>query len=325
MTILIPRRTLETEIKLAVGMKGFMRLQCWRPDPILHRCRIDTGWFPNKILDAGRNQMAQRNDWMLRCQVGTNNTAPLATDTGLLGYVAGTSTIQADNFGAQGSAPYYGWRQRTFRFAVGAGHGAQNLKEAGVGWATTGATLISRALIVDPLTQLPTVVTPLVDEILDVSYMLRYYPPLVDVAQSVVLNGLTYDTISRAAEVTNSGAWGNPIGTQIGEESLFSSDWSAFDGAIGTLTQSPSGIAASCDHANAFNEAYSNNSYQLSMQCNTGPTGWNLGAGIRSLRIKTKAGWYQSQFTRNPGGQTIPKDINYTMDMAWTLAWVEAP
>jgi len=311
-------------LRLTVGMKGFMRLQCWRPDPILSRCRIDTGWFPNKILDAGRNQMPQRDDWMTKCQVGTNNTAPLATDTGLLGYVAGTSTLQADNWGAQGSAPYYGWRQKTFRFGVGAGHGAQNLKEAGVGWATSGAALVSRALIVDPFTQLPTVVTPLVDEILDVSYLLRYYPPLVDVSQSVTLNGLNYDALTRAAEVTNSTAWGSYIGRQLGEVSLFSSDWSAFDGNIGTLTQSPSGLSAACDHANAFNEAYSNNSYQLSMQCNTGSTGWNLAAGIRSLRMKCTAGYYQTQFNRNPGSQTVPKDINFTMDMAWTLAWVEA-
>jgi len=326
MNIYVPeQKKLVVPVGLGLGMKGFMRMQVWRPDQVINRCRIDTGWFPNKLLNSGRNQMSQRSDWMNYAQVGTNNTPALATDTGLLSRVAGTSTIQSNSNGTQGSAPYYGWKRKTFRFGVGAGHGGFPISEGGVGWSATGANLISRALILDPITQLETTVSPLVDELLDLSYELRYYPPLADVNQSVTLDGLNYDVITRASEVTSSSYWSADIGAAIGQYALFNSDWRAYDGNIGTILQEPSGVAANCDNEDQFNQAYSNNSYQQDMQCNTGSAGWNLGAGIRSIRIKTTAGAYQSQFTRNPGGQTIPKTSSFTMEMVWRLGWTEVP
>ena len=59
-------------------------------------------------------------------------------------------TITDDIYGAQASAPYYGWRRKTFRFAVGSGIANENLNEVGIGWDTIeGAYLATRALIVD--------------------------------------------------------------------------------------------------------------------------------------------------------------------------------
>jgi hypothetical protein len=305
-----------------IGMKGFFRIKCWRPDDVLHRARIDTGWFPNKILDSGRNNMATENTWLDWCHVGTNNTVPTALDTQLLGFVVATNTIVENVHGAQASEPWFAWRRKTFRYLQGAGHGGNNLQEAGVGWGSSGATIICRALIIDPITQLPTTVTPLADEILDVTYELRYYPPLIDVNGTVTLDGVLYDTITRASEV-NSTIWSQNIGVEIGQYSPNNSSWSAYDGNLGLITQAPSGVVAACDNADQYDLAYSNNSYEQVMGSNTGITGWNLGAGIRSIRVQTTAGAYQTQFDSNPGGNTIPKTINQTMAMEWRIGWTE--
>lgn len=310
-------------IPLRFGMKGFMRVQVWRPDYILHRPRIDTGFFPNQILNNGRNNMNTQSSWLNYCRVGTDNTAPTALDTQLGNQKAYTNTVESNTTSTEGSAPYFGWRRKRFRFDVGAGHGGFNLSEAGIGWDTTGSTLISRALIIDPITQLPTTVTPLADEILDVTYELRYYPPLGDSTNSVTLNGVDYDTTTRAVAVTGS-RWSDDIGTAIGQYSPNNAAWSAWDGALGDITDaSPDGTSAALDNDDQVNESYSANSYQIVMVANCGPTGWNLGAGIRCINIKTTAGEYQTSFSSNPGGSTIPKTTDYTMQMKWVLSWSE--
>ena len=319
MSIVTPRKELFIACKTTIGMKGFLRLRTI--NKFSGKCRIDTGWFPNTILNAGRNIMATEANWMTHCQVGTDATAPSQSDTSLLGWVAGTSTIQTTTNGQQASPPYYGWKRRTYRFA--AGTVAANLSEAGIGWGLSGSTLISRARILDPILQTPTTITPLADELLDVTYELRYYPPLVDVTSpQVTLDSVVYDTITRAASVTGD-RWSASIGSKIGEYSNHVSDWLAYDGNIGTILTAPSGVSANCDNASQYNSAYVNNSYQIQINSNTGSTGWNLGAGIRSIRFRTTAGDYQTQFNAAVGGATIPKTAAYTMTMSWIIGWTE--
>lgn len=300
-----------------IGMKGFLRLQC--VNRFSGKITQDTGWFPNTILTAGRNIMADFN-FTTYCQVGTNSTVPTANDTTLPGYIDGTSNIVAQSDGQSGSAPYYGWKRKTFRIAPGL-IGGENLQEAGIGWAVSGATLISRALILDPILQTPTVITPLVDEFLDVSYELRYYSPTVDVVgPQVVLDGVTYNTLTRAANV--SGAfWSNYIGEKIGVYA-HKDYWVSYDGDIGTVLTGPSGVGKVCDGAGQFNSAYNSNSYEVKMTCPAGATAWNQ--DIRSILISTRAGQFQTQFnavgTVDPLGK-IPKNTNYAMLMEWTIGW----
>jgi hypothetical protein len=297
-----------------LGMKGFLRFQTI--NKFSGKVTSDTGFFPNLLLDAGRNYMATA-DFMTSCQVGTDNTAPNVSQTQLSGYHAGTTDIRSDVVGNQVSVtPYYGWRRKVFRFAPGTV--AANLSEAGVGWGTSGSTLISRALILDPVLQTPTTVTPLADEFLEVTYELRYYPPTTDVTSpSVTLNGIVYDTITRGAEV-NSQYWTDYIGNKIG---ALGSQWYAYDGNIGTVLQNPSGSFDDLDSYALTNETYQNNSYEQVISCFVDVNSWNLGSGIRSVRWRTTAGSFQTQFNANPGGATIPKSTSYFMNMKWKLAW----
>lgn len=322
MILINPRKELILPARLTVGMEGWYRIRSWRPDNVLHRARIDTGWFKNTILNNGRNNMASQANWLTHCHIGTSSIPPTQGDTTLGGFVVSTSTITEDTNSAQGSAPYFGWRRKTYRFNQGAGHGGQNLSEAGVGWSSTGSVLVSRALIVDPDTQLPTTVTPLEDEILDVTYEMRYYPPLSDVNNSVTLAGTNYDTVTRASLVTNS-IWSAYIGTSIGERSPTADTWRVYDGVLGTLEQQPNGTWVGHDSGDMVNETYQNNSYQRVIQAPTGPTGWNIAGGFRSIYIETTAGAYQTQFSSNPGGNTVPKDATYTLHLEWTLSWTE--
>jgi hypothetical protein len=320
---------------IGLKIKGFFKLEALKVkmdadgnpvldkngEPVIIGKRVLADWFPNLLLTSGRNALATQSNWMNAVQVGTDNTVPTAGDTGLLGFVAGTTTKHQDDFGAQASAPYYGWRRITYRYGVGAT--AANLSEVGVGWsASVGSNLVTRALIVDGAGD-PTTVTPLSDEILDVTYEMRYYPPLVDVTGTVTLDGVSYDYTIRASQVTSSTIWGQNIGSAIGQSSVNSSVWYATDGTLGDITQAPNGVSASCDNADQFNLTYSNNSYQRGIGSTCGPTGWNLGAGIRSLRILTTAGAYQTQFAATSGGATIPKDGTKVMNMQWIIAWSE--
>lgn len=315
--LILPKKEIIVPVNLTVGMKGFLRLRTI--DKFSGKCRIDTGWFPNTLLDSGLNIMADRSDWMDHCQVGTDNTAPNSSDTGLLGHVAGTNDVQIETNGREATAPYFGWKRKTFRFAVGTV--AANLNEVGVGWANTGSTLISRALILDPILQTPVTITPLADELLDVMYELRYYPPLVDVTSpQVILDGATYDTVTRASEVTDA-AWSANIGSAMGWAT--SINWDAFDGAIGDILQAPSGNVVNHSGSGPFDSAYSNNSFEIDMNINCASAGWNLGAGIRCIRIETTAGRYQTSFTNASGGATIPKTTDFTMFMQWALGWTE--
>jgi hypothetical protein len=298
-------------------MRGFFRMDA--VNKFSGKVRPLTGWMPNSILDAGRNVMATQANWATKCQVGTDGTTPTPSDTGLGSFVAGTDTVQATAYGAQSSAPYYGWKRTTYRFAEGVAAG--NLSEAGVGWATTGATLVSRALIVDAL-GVPTTVTVLIDEFLDVTYELRYYPPLGDSAGTVELDGITYDTVTRAAIVTNSGSWGQIIGEKIAP-TVGTGFWVAYDGAIGDITVNPSGNSANCDTADQVSQGYVNNSYYIDVECPAGPTAWNLGAGIRCLSFLTEGGAYKTSFTAQGTGNTIPKTDLFTMIMVWRVSWAE--
>lgn len=304
---------------LNVGMKGFLRLQLI--NKFSGKCRIDTGFFPNTILDAGRNNMAVQANWLTYAKVGTDNTTPSQSDTSLLGHIASTNDIQSDVHGAEGSAPYFGWKRKVWRFPVGP-IGNENLKEAAIGWGPNDDDIISRALIIDPILQTPTTITPLADEILDLTYELRYYPPLVDALSTVTLNGVIYDTITRAADVTGS-RWSSDIGSFIGQYSLFNSDWGAYDDDIGTILQSPSGLLTSCDNDDQVNSSYQNNSYEMQVNSACGPSGWNVPGGIRSIRIRTTAGDYQTQFNAQSDDSKIPKTSSFTMDMAWKIAWSE--
>jgi len=316
---------------MKIGMQGFFQMEAFKPilDDEGHIIGEQPGtrrelmpWSPNMLLTIGKNRMGSNSDWLNCCQVGDDGTLPTVDDTGLIGYVAGTSNIQDTVVGAQGSYPWYGFKRKRFRFALGAVVGI--IAEVGVGWSTAnGPYLVSRALIVD-MFGVPSTATVQADEVLDCNYEFRYYPPLVDSTGVVTLNGEDYNYTIRASEVSNSLAWGNYIGEQINVKGSYTYDWRAFNGTIGALTLAPNGVAANADATTWSAQAYSNNSFERILYFQCGPTGWNASGGIRSIQIKTSAGYYQTEFGSVLDNSPVPKTSFFTMYMEWILQWVTA-
>lgn len=298
------------EILLRPTVRGFFKLTAIRPDG---RERPLTGWFPNLITDVGLNRIGT-GSYLTACHVGSNNTTPTVADTILAGFVAGTTTIQAESYGAQTTAPYYGWKTRTYRFAQGVATG--NLAEVGIATGKTngGATIMfSRALILDELGA-PTTVTVLADEVLDVTYQLRLYPPLTDVVQTgvTILGSGTHDITTRARAVT-SNSWGLYLGNTASFDPSGGSSIIAYNGAIGTITGSPSGAA---DSVSAYNVAYGNNNLYRDGGGTWGLNNGNLAGGIRSVVFSTSLGLYQTEFS-----PVLNKINSKTLNLLFRIAW----
>lgn len=301
--------------KLDIGVSGHFTM-------IAHggkRGRVVLAEFDNIILDAGRDRSCSGSSALGYCQVGTGTTTPTAGDTGLVAKIAHTNT-QQNNSMFPGSyvaaSPPYIQGSLTYRFAVGAAAG--NLAEVGIGWASSGS-LWSRALIVDSGGS-PTPITILSDELLDVVYTLRVYPPTSDVTGSVTLGGVSYSYTLRPNDMDNQWLYapyqmltGFIFTNPLGDATL-----QCFDGSIGSSTGSPSGTSASNYNNGAVNLAsYSSGSYQRAAEFVANLGACNIAGGIKSMIFIAPAGsgpgygiQYQAEFSPN-----IPKDATKVLKL----------
>lgn len=291
------------QITLNQGIKGYFRLVKHKADaegnPIPGTEVVAADWFPNLITDGGLNLYAGSGVYCIEnCRVGTGSTAPAVTDVALVNQVgtrtydsgAGESTVESEHT----TAPYYGAVRRTYRFATGAAAG--NLAEVGVGQAPLhGNILFSRALIVDALGN-PTTITVLSDEILDVTYELRAYPSTSDVEDSIVLDGITYNTTLRMAL----GASGSltSVNTPWVPGAASSSMWSGgcnsvaygADAVLGTIATLPTAtssqqFASGLGDNRQTVQAYVNNSYYRDVLVSFGLTDANVTGGIGAMVV----------------------------------------
>lgn len=306
MNILLP--TIRAKVSGRITMMGT------RPDGS-RRLIAD---FPNLITDQGLNRLGIgpiRNT----CVVGTGSNAPDVADAQLQTTTARTNTGAPNIPGvtAQSTPPYYSQTYTGFRFPVGAAAG--NLTEVGIGWETAsglmGYALWARALILDGLGS-PTSVTVLSDEVLDVYYTIRLYPPLVDETYSINISGDSYDCISRAARVTSGGFWEAPSSRVLFTNFYSSNSYPRpSDGDIGAITADPSGVIywGSCSISN---NAYVNNSLIQDGVLSWGLDQGNLPGGIRSIFYQTGVGVYQTQFD-----PPIPKDNTKVLSVTFRVGW----
>lgn len=295
---------------LRVGFRGFIKLEAVRPDG---RVRPLTDWFPNLVTDVGLNRIGSGN-YLTACHVGSNNTTPTVADTSLGGYIAGTTTVQATSTGNTTVSPYYSWKRITYRFAT-AGAAAGNIAEVGIATAAAqaGSILFSRALVLDELGA-PTTVTVLSDEVLDVTYELRLYPPLTDVTGTVVISGsATHDYVLRASSVTSNTSWGYYLGSTASMSHRSGNELAVYNGAIGTITQAPSGSSLSVGLSNL---AYGNNNLYRDAVGSFGLNYGNVDGGIKSVRFATTLGAFQYELT-----PIVPKDNTKTLTLTQRVLW----
>lgn len=292
------------DLRPKATMQGFYKFEGVKPDG---RKRVIADWFPNLILNQGLNRIGSGGAFD-RCRVGSGTATPAITDTALQAEVGFTTLIQSQSNTTVATPTYHSRIVRTFRFNPGVADG--NLSEVGVGSASI---LFSRARILDALSN-PTTITVLPDEYLDVTYELRFYSPTADLSQTISISGTNYDVTLRAAEV-DAAQWSGSQILSAGSTAPLTVV-TAYTGAIGALTGSPSGTSAS--GATYFNPpTYVADSFQRTFSFQMGLNQGNLAGGIRSLYIHQGAlGAFQAQFTPN-----IPKDSTRTLTMPLTIAW----
>jgi len=301
------------QLKVKAGVAGKYRLRVGREG---EAPRIDTGWFDNLVTDAGLNYMGGNANWLDACQVGTDNTTPANADTALGAYVAGTTTQTDVTRAAQGSAPYYGSTTITYRFPSGTFAG-EALAEVGIGTASSGGTLFSRALITDGGGS-PTTVTVLADEFLDVTYQIQIVPPTGDITVSDVTDsgpaGTVHSITLRASEVTTFGSW--EVGINGDQVALVAGNTlKAYDGAIGAITTDPAGTSEII--TSISNDAYSNLSLERTASISFDLDDANFGTGLKSIKFKFDSGGsWQAEFD-----PVISKTATDTLSIDVSVSW----
>ena len=232
-------------IPITCGLEGIYRLTVRRPDGSVRETRE----FPNIITNWGLDAFGYATAEVLRCvTLGTDTTAPDATQTTLLAPGC-SSTVTGHNSppgtpgnttGVSGSSPYYGWMRVSRRFNQGVATGTWT--EIGIG-ETAVSNVFSRALILDGF-GVPTSLTVLAIEILDVEYEVRFYAPASDVVSTIAISGVTHDYTLRACNVNAVGAWGT-VGMMSTGKWAADSLAIVYTGDIGAVTEIPAGTAAS--------------------------------------------------------------------------------
>ena len=263
----------------------------------------------NLILDVGLNALGTTSV-VSACKVGTGVTPVAVSQTDLATPLAITSTLQSSSTGRNSTAPYYTWGRRTFRFSQGTAAG--NLTEVGVTYGD-GSSLFSRALIVDSEGN-PTTLTILADEWLDVTYELRVYQDLADKTFNINLLGVDHVVTVRPANVTTNPSDSSYFFDHFISWYYYYSQCSHYNGTIGTITGSPSGVGSSTGGTSYG--AYSQNSLQRSIIYGVGLDDANLEGGIQSTIINThKCSWQVGYVP------AIAKDSFKTLTMNYTLSW----
>lgn len=216
-------------IDINMGVAGYYRCEVTKART--GKLKYDSGWFKNIITDRGLVEFwnitkAGRDDTGSIggiCSVGTGNATPLVSDVALANWradAAGTNggappspnvvgyVAQVSVPGNPAYVPPYWFARYVYQFDTGAAAG--NLTEVGAHPSdmTHTADMFSRSLIVDDDGN-PTAITVLSDEILTVTWELRYYLDVTDHAFTFNLNGTpitgTYRLMNASSERASTG------------------------------------------------------------------------------------------------------------------------
>jgi len=268
-------------INMGAGISGEYRLVVTKPDGSISS---DTGWFKNLIVNQGLDRIGNGglNPIFQFCRVGTGTSTPVDTQTSLDAQIAASNSIGAATSNTNEGSPLYRTTLvNTCIFPQGAVVG--NITEVGIGWATTGATLFSRALILDNL-GFPTSVTLVAIDQLTVFYRVRLVPPLTDFSGSVTISGTPYNYTSRVA---SAGSFGNV-------QFLFTYDYFSSPGGavtyaagatLGAITAyGPTGTQSGTG-GSVSNGTYTNGNYYKDSNWTWSITQGNATGGIQAIRF----------------------------------------
>lgn len=326
--IWIPKlKILEAELGFLGGTIGECEYTFTRRKADTLEAVQEVGPCKNLITNYGLNIVGTAG-FSAACYVGTGNTPPANTDTTLVAVRNYTTTVQtAGAVVARGGDPEY-WAQYaiTYRFAAGVASG--NLTEVGVGRNTTTTPLVynlsSRALIVDGSGN-PITLTVLDDEVLDVTYSMRFYPYVgADVVQNVVLSGTTYVFTTRSANLLTCACNATQAQNIGGSTTVYTGTAEGTPPALGLVTASLSNAGTSAG-LNNVTSSYVNNSLTIGCTLTAALNAANLTYGIRGMLLNTHTSGIgntflgqQFQSVINP---RIPKTASNVLSFGASISW----
>lgn len=317
-------------IILKAGVAGFHRGELFKADadgnPIPGTGREAWPWQKNLVLDTGLDRMGDNSNYAADgCQVGSGNATPLNTDTALQVLVASTTSRVGNPVRSSNASPPYSLHRVVFQFGTGAAAGVL----AELGFTMSGSSdLFSRSLIKDGGGS-PTTITVLSDEVLQVTYELRWYAPTVDATGTIQVSGNDHDYIVRACTVTSQVGSGGTGGYQTGWGSGTSLGYTrfgmdtvrgvgAFSGDIGTITGNPANsITSKAGGASAF--AYDTMSFQRDYRISFALGEANHVSGVRSLRYAVGPTCWQLQLDP-PVMKTADDTFTFDVRILWGRA-----
>jgi hypothetical protein len=291
----------------------------------------ETGWFSNIILDTGMDRMASTAGyiWVLQyARVGTGNSTPVATQVSLDAQIAFSSQNNGNTVVVNEGSPLYRTTlTHSFAFAQGAVIG--NISEIGVGWATTGTSLFSRALILDNLGS-PTTITLVALDQLTVYYRIRLVPPITDTTGSVTISSTTYPYTARVASVGSFAAsayiFTGPYAGALGSLTTPNADYCSTHSAgtsLAPITSTPANSSGSVP--TVVYGTYTNGTFYRDDVFTWGVAAGNATGGIQCIVLAYVAMStgsfikYQYRFDT-----VIPKTGTNTLTLRVRISWARA-
>lgn len=329
--IWVPRvGILEAElVRPKISLSGEYTIKKYKADGRLVQ---EVGPFSNLITDIGLERMGTGgNSYVF---VGTGTTPASVLDTQMNVYLGYTSLGGWNKAILRGGSPSY-WvvGSGTSRFNPGAATG--NITEVGIGWNSgsvgTMATthqVFSRALTVDSMGS-PITITVLADEYLDVTYSLKYWPPLTDAVQVITISGVSYTLTTRCFGVD---AY---ISTQVNSPFNLNTYYGALTYS-GTAAGTPPTLSAYTDNGGLANagaysqllvtrDSYVTGSLTKSAVLSGGLTDANMPYGIRGLQTAVGDQSTGDSFIRQDFQSTItpaiPKDNTKVLSFGISASW----
>lgn len=335
---ILRHREIVTAVRFGVGLAGLIKLTkgindghidansgLWLPGREI--VTFDGPQFPNIITNLGLDNIADNpfsglTNW---CHCGTGTATEAAGDTALQTFLASTNSIQSSSSTAQGSAPYYGRRVKTFRFGEGAAEG--NVAELGFSSQSGTGQLFSRARVKDGGGS-PTTITVQSDEWLDVTYEFRLYPDHIlsgggadDGTGTIDISGDSYDYVIRPCRITDELYWRAQVAEGRNRLIVVQYAGAYATQTLGAATGNPGGTVYSLasPDTSSSQDTYSNGTYNRDVQLIVGIDDGNVPGGVGSIEFWTGLGSYQMSFD-----PVVPKDATKVWTLTQNLAWTRA-
>lgn len=301
-------------LEINTGISGRIRLVKHRDEVVSEDME-----FQNLILNAGLDRWGTGRI-IDRCFCGAGTAAPTPSDVSMGSLIATSTTTQTVTSYRTANATER-WTEITICYRFAAGLGTGTWYEIGMGW---DSGLWSRALIKDG-SGLPTSITKLSDETVDVYYTLRIQFPVADITGSILLKGVTYDYVLRPAEISIAPSTPTAIFEAFaGSPTAASGDMRAGATAIGSVTAA----AASSSWGGATSAAaYTPGSYKRRLTFDAGLNDLNVTGGFLSLGFFLRGGGiniqtaWQMGFYISGTPTAVPKTnaevFSLTIDFSW--------